>query len=180
MQENVTFNWLPHAHKAKIIVDAETTLNPTDISSSFIFAFKGKEVLLAQVYSRGWDIPGGHREHAETPEETVSRELFEECGTHTDLMGPLGHIEIHLEGDTAPNNYPYPFPISYLMFYWGIVSEIGTPSSSMEVGEPRFFSIHEALKLDCIKDKKILFNEALKRAQIVAEKLNLLQNNTSN
>lgn len=179
MQQNLKFNWLPHPHNAKIIVNAETKLNPTEVSSSFIFAFKGEEVLLAQVYSRGWDIPGGHREPAETPEETIGRELFEECGTHTDIMGALGHIEIHLEGDTPPKNYPYPFPTSYLMFYWGIVSDIGTPSASMEVGEPRFFSPQEALKLDCIRDKKILFNEALKRAQIVAEKLSLLSNHTS-
>lgn len=175
-QENIQFKWLPHAHSAKMVIDAECKLNPTDVSSSFIFAFKGEDLLLAQVYSRGWDIPGGHRERAETPEETIGRELFEECGTHTDMMGQLGYVEITLKGETPPANYPYPFPTSNLMFYWGIVSDIGSPSESMEVGMPKFFSPEEAIKLDCIKDDKMMFyKEALKRAKIVAEKLKLIE-----
>lgn len=174
IEANVKFNWLTHPHSAKVFVDAETRINPSEVTSSFIFAFKGEDILLAQVYSRGWDLPGGHRERAETPEETIARELFEECGTQTDIMGPLGHIELTLEGDKPPQNYPYPFPTSQLMFYWGVVSDIGTPSASMEVGVPKFFSPDEAMKLDCIKNHKTMYQEALKRAKVVAEKLALL------
>lgn len=173
MEENIKLNWLPHAHSAKVVLNPEAHVNPSEISASFIFAFKGEDILLAQVYSRGWELPGGHRERAETPEETIARELFEECGAHTDLMGPLGYIEINLEGDKPPQNYPYPFPTSYLMFYWGVVGDIGKPSASMEVGEPKLFSPEDALKLDTLSDKRLFYTEALKRAKIVAEKLSL-------
>lgn len=167
---DIQLPWLQHPHKAKQILGEEPA-NPGDISASFIFAFKGDEVLMAQVYSRGWDIPGGHRENAETSEEAITRELFEECGTSPILMGPLGYLEITLSGEKPPQPYPYPFPTSYLMFYWGIVDKVGEPSASMEVGEPQFFNEKEARKLDSIKNNIFFYEQALERAKIVALKM---------
>lgn len=173
MTNSIQLPWLQHPHTAKQIMGEEPS-NPSDISASFIFAFKEDEILMAQVYSRGWDIPGGHRENAETSEEAITRELFEECGTSPILMGPLGHLEITLEGENPPQPYPYPFPTSYLMFYWGIVDEVGAPSASMEVGVPKFFNEKEARKLDSIKNNLFFYEEALKRAQVVSEQMKLL------
>ncbi|MFT7433927.1 MAG: 8-oxo-dGTP diphosphatase [Alphaproteobacteria bacterium] len=170
MTDFIKLPWLQHPHKAKQII-GEAPANPGDISASFIFAFKGEEILMAQVYSRGWELPGGHRENAETSEEAVSRELFEECGTSAIMMGELGHLEITLDGDKPPQPYPYPFPTSYLMFYWGIVDHVGAPSSSMEVGEPKFFNEKDARKLDSIKNNIFFYEDALQRAKIVAEKM---------
>ncbi len=170
MDDFIKLPWLQHPHKARQIL-GEAPTNPSDISASFIFAFKGEEILMAQVYSRGWDIPGGHRENGETSEEAITRELFEECATSPLLMGPLGHLEITLDGDMPPKPYPYPFPTSYLMFYWGIVDDLGAPSASMEVGEPQFFNERDARKLDSIKNNIAFYEEALARAKIVAEKM---------
>lgn len=167
-------NWLPHKHTAKLHIGSIS--NPADVTASFIFAFKGEEILLAQVYSRGWDIPGGHRERAETAEECITRELFEECATSPIIMGELGELEITLEGDTPPQAYPYPFPTSTLAFFWGVVDNIGKPSASMEVGEAKLFSVEDALKIDSIKALKPLFDEAYARAKIVNDKLKALEN----
>ena len=37
-------------------------------------------LLLVDVASRGWDLPGGHVEDGETPRETLLREIAEEAG----------------------------------------------------------------------------------------------------
>lgn len=48
---------------------------------------KGGRVLFVHHPQRGWEIPGGHLEGDESPEDALLRELFEETG----LKGSLQH-----------------------------------------------------------------------------------------
>ena len=50
------------------------------ISAVFALAFNELGQLLAVRNERGWDIPGGHVEPGETPEEALHREIAEEAG----------------------------------------------------------------------------------------------------
>lgn len=43
-----------------------------------------------QPYKGCWDLPGGFVEAAETPDEAVSREIFEETGLEVDLLSIVG------------------------------------------------------------------------------------------
>ena len=59
------------------------------------------EVLFVEHPERGWEIPGGHLESGESPEEALLRELFEETGMSGELKswnttyypkGWVGHV----------------------------------------------------------------------------------------
>ena len=47
---------------------------------------KGGSVLFVDHPERGWEIPGGHLEPGELPEEALHRELFEETGLEGTLV----------------------------------------------------------------------------------------------
>lgn len=90
---------------------------PGPITSTFLFVTCGERVLLVDVASRGWDLPGGHLEPGETFEEAWRRELSEEAGVVLEgTLSPrvLGALRLHVEAD-RPDGYPYPYPDSTML-----------------------------------------------------------------
>ena len=94
---------------------------------------------------RGWGMLGGHIEANETLLKTLSRECREEGGFTPDNPTLFGFREI-----TAKEPVPhqdtsemYPFPTSYILYYWATtVVELVSPSG-VEVLESRAFTIDE-------------------------------------
>lgn len=93
---------------------------PEPITAAFAFITRGQgrdtEILLTRVVKRGLDLPGGHREHGESPLETLVREVDEEVGltiTDPSAVRLLGWLHLHVEAP-KPDPYRYPYPDTYM------------------------------------------------------------------
>ena len=69
------------------------------------------ELLLTQVGSRGWDVPGGHLEPGESPLQAATRKLVEEAG----LVGQLsragaGRVRATARWCCSASGLPLPAP----------------------------------------------------------------------
>mgnify|MGYP002589578128 CR=1 FL=1 len=52
--------------------------------------YEGKWVLCQHKKRTTWEVPGGHIEEGETPEEAARRELYEESGAQEFQLYPIG------------------------------------------------------------------------------------------
>lgn len=91
---------------------------PRPVTAASAFLHYGGMVVLVNVASRGWDIPGGRLEAGESPQQALAREVLEEAGVALGAhrCEPAGYTHLHSHGAPAPNS-PYPHPDSYQMFY---------------------------------------------------------------
>jgi 8-oxo-dGTP pyrophosphatase MutT (NUDIX family) len=86
------------------------------VTSVHGYCFDGDKVLLAYIRGRGFEIPGGHMEEGESPEEALHREVYEE-GRVRGKIAYLGMLEVsHEENPEFDPNGKYPL-IGYQLFY---------------------------------------------------------------
>ncbi|QFF99121.1 NUDIX domain-containing protein [Psychrobacillus glaciei] len=86
------------------------------VTSVHSYCFSQGKVLLVQVKERGFNIPGGHVEFNETPDEALCREAYEE-GYVSGEIKYIGAIEVnHKDNPNFEQNGPYPL-IGYQLFY---------------------------------------------------------------
>ena len=112
---------------------------------------RNKKILLGKrradlkFYPGAWDIIGGHVEHNETPEQTLSRELREEIGVSPTHLNPIDILNFR----DSRTNEDYECHI-YLVIEWN-----GTPQNiaDSEHSEVRWFRIPEALHLELAHPK---------------------------
>lgn len=115
MNKTIYVNW--NGHHIKL------TWIPTDkkpeiekVTSVHGFCFDGERVLLVHVAGRGFNIPGGHIEKGEMPEQAFHREALEEGYVKGDITY-LGMIEVSSEDNPLYDpNGKYPL-IGYQLFY---------------------------------------------------------------
>ena len=101
----------------KLTWKRDSHLPPRDlITSVHGFCLKENKLLLVNLNHRGWDFPGGHMEHDETPENCFKREAYEE-GYVTGDSTLLGHIIVdHNENPNWNARSKYP-KVGYQVFY---------------------------------------------------------------
>lgn len=106
VQRNIPY--APAPNEARIILSDQ--LPPLElITSAFAFVFDKNRFVMTHLVSRGWDVPGGHREPGEAPIETAKRELLEEAGAEAEHLKLLGYQEIRIDAP-KPEGYPHPYP----------------------------------------------------------------------
>ena len=118
---NVGFLPLPNA--VEIVLDDQESDRLLTATAFVVPVFQDGSVMMASNVRRGIEIPGGHVDPWETLQEGAIRECFEEVGCTVSDIKPLGYLRMTCHG-SAPENYRYPFPISYQQFYYAVVEEI--------------------------------------------------------
>jgi len=156
-EQNIEF--LPQPNEAHIVLDDQ--LPPLDlISTALGLFFDGDRLLMTRLRSRGWDIPGGHVEPGETPEQTVRREVYEETGAHLGAIMCFSHQKLIVHAP-KPLGYTYPHPVSYQMFYTGSIAALDPFVETAEVAERGYFAPAEAQQLAWVQRHRPLYEAAL-------------------
>ncbi|QQR49918.1 NUDIX domain-containing protein [Candidatus Nomurabacteria bacterium] len=78
----------------------ENTILPKEelLSAVFLVAIDGSQILAIE-NERGWDIPGGHIEKGETPEQALIREVQEEAGATFSHPRLFAIVESNTQGN---------------------------------------------------------------------------------
>src|SRR5579859_3473153 len=151
--------WLPEPNESLIALSSQ--LPPLElISTALVLAFAGDRLLMTELVSRGWDIPGGHIEPGEHPEATVRRETLEETGTTLGELHQLGHQRLRLLGP-APAAYAYPYPDCYQVFYQARVISLADFLPTPEARGRAFFPPAEARTFAWMRFMRVLYETAL-------------------
>lgn len=139
------------------------------ITSAFAFAFDGDRIPLAHIAKRGWSALGGHREGAETPEETARREApqetarqeaAEEAGARLGVLRPFAYQRISI-GAPRPDGYLYPYPDSFQVFFLTQVKGLDPFTANEETLDRRLVPPSEARALPWIGRNRDLYEAAL-------------------
>lgn len=91
-------------------------------TSAYGFVFKDGMFLQTELREgerpeRRLDIPGGHIDERETPDQAAIRETFEETGVHIDNAKLVAVIKITNNKSKEESSLEYPYPVSYMLFY---------------------------------------------------------------
>lgn len=115
MENQAYVNW--GGHIVNLSWHPYKELVPNDIVTSVHgYCFYEGKIVLVHVEGRGFNIPGGHIEAGETPEETLHREAYEEAYVTGELIY-IGAIRVdHSENEKFTENGKYP-RIGYQLFY---------------------------------------------------------------
>lgn len=152
--------WLPKPNESHVV---HSSLLPSRelISTALALAFAGDQLLTTNLTSRGWDIPGGHVESGEHPDETVRREVYEETGALLEAVRLLGYQRLRLLGP-KPLSYHYPYPDCYQVFYWARITTLDDFLPTAEARGRALFSPSQARTLPWVQHNSDLYEIALR------------------
>ncbi|WP_010095525.1 NUDIX hydrolase [Ornithinibacillus scapharcae] len=115
------------------------------ITSVHGFCFLEDNLLMVHLNDRGWDLPGGHIEKGEAPEECLKREVLEEGYVKGDSIF-LGALEVnHQDNPNWNEASPYPL-VGYQLFYKMNINKVLSFKGENESDERMFIHPSEISK----------------------------------
>jgi ADP-ribose pyrophosphatase YjhB (NUDIX family) len=130
-------------------------------TAALAFVFQGDALLLAAIAGRGWDLPGGHLEQGEKPEEAMRREVLEESGVVVGRARLFAHQHIHAL-DPPPDGFRYPHPDAYMVFYLGDVERTEPFVPTEESEGRRFWAPEEAPEAEWVQRHRPVYDAVLR------------------
>lgn len=121
---------------------------PPDLcTAAFCVAVSDGKILLVQQRDRDWELPGGHIDEGEEIEGALIRETLEESGAVVENLRMFGY-KLVLPSSPVPHRETpgkfYPFPRSYVPYYYAQATEILNVRLSPDVIGSRVVSFNEA------------------------------------
>lgn len=130
----------------KFIVSKEKP-DPNLCTAAFCVTSHRGALLLIQNRKRGWEIPGGHIDEGEEIEQALIREVMEETGAVIESPQMFGY-KIVLPVSPIPHRDKkgsfYPFPQSFVPYYYAEASEILDLKLAPDVIGIKFVNFNEA------------------------------------
>lgn len=139
-----------------------------ECSAAYVFVFKDGALLQTELQEgerpqRQLDIPGGHIDENETPEDAAIRETFEETGVLIQQPKLVAYSKVSISSE-KPERYRYPYPASYMLFYKTDSFEEFPFNGNEEVHGRVWLPVNESEKSEwCVKNRTLL-TEILKAA----------------
>lgn len=133
----------------KFIVSKE---NPDSnlCTAAFCVTSHSGSLLLVHNRKRRWEIPGGHIDEGEEIEQALIREVMEETGAVIENPQMFGY-KIILPLSPIPHRDKkgkfYPFPYSFVPYYYAEASEILDLKLAPDVTSIKFVNFNEAKKM---------------------------------
>lgn len=152
--------WIPYSCRVEYFLSQDRKGFDGPVTTVHgVFFSENQEVLLVRHRKRGWEVPGGHVELGESYEDAMGRELYEESQMTCDSLCQLGYLRKEAL-EERPLDCEYPHPLSYCLFYSGVISKVDVFSGDENIKEARFFSLSEASKNSWIVSYKEYFDKA--------------------
>ncbi len=155
-------SWVPRPNEVRVVLS--TVLPPIEtITAALALAFEGDRFLLTNLAARGWDIPGGHVEPRESPEEAMRREVYEETGARLGPARLIGYQQFRIFAP-KPTEYRYPYPESHQVFYYAQVVSLDELAPSEETTGRALLPPAEARQVSWVRHHQALYEAALAAA----------------
>ncbi|MDQ3076050.1 MAG: NUDIX hydrolase [bacterium] len=135
-------------------------------TSSYAFVFKDGAFLQTELregerLQRMLDIPGGHIDKGESPENTAIRETFEETGVHVKNPKLVAYSKITCH-KVKPEDYRYPYPESYMLYYLCDFESEEVFEGNEDAHGRAWLPFNEFEKSIWCKENKVLLEEVMK------------------
>ncbi len=156
--------WLPKPNECQLVLSFQPPPQEL-VGTALVLAFMGDRLLMTELVSRGWDVPGGHVEAGEQPEETARREVYEETGATLGPLHPLGYHRLRLLGP-RPESYRYPYPTCYQAFYYAQTTALPDFLATTETRGRALFPPTEARTLRWVQVNVGLYEAALALSEL--------------
>jgi 8-oxo-dGTP diphosphatase len=160
LRTNTKIPWIPENSEARLYQTDELPQAHL-CGTAFAFAFLDDRMLMTRLANRGWDIPGGHLEPGESPDQAAIRETLEETQVVVEPLELVGIQELEVFGPLPREGWNR--PLSVQLFYLCKVLEILPFNTTTEAVGRDFLPPDVVRSLPTMVNHDLLYEIALRK-----------------